>query len=136
MKNSSKLYLNQFSNKKGPIGKPETPKRHPIWAARFISRTHLSTKYPPTGFLASTKAQPGIVHLDVLSPQTNTTSAPARESILIHNVGTKYLITPYHKKPQSQRARYQLTSCIIIAQVMTGEGYTGQVPAYTHLVIL
>ena len=39
------LYLNQFSNKKGAIGKPERPKRHPIWAAH--PRTHLSTKYPP-----------------------------------------------------------------------------------------
>ena len=39
------LYLNQFSNKKGVIGKPERPKKHPIWAAH--PRTHLSTKYPP-----------------------------------------------------------------------------------------
>ena len=39
------LYLNQFSNKKGAIGKPERPKWHPIWAAH--PRTHLSTKYPP-----------------------------------------------------------------------------------------
>ena len=39
------LYLNQFSNKKGSIGKPERPKKHPIWAAH--PRTHLSTKYPP-----------------------------------------------------------------------------------------
>ena len=39
------LYLNQFSNKKGAIGKPERPKKHPIWAAH--PRTHLSTKYPP-----------------------------------------------------------------------------------------
>ena len=38
-------YLNQFSNKKGAIGKPEGPKKHPIWAAH--PRTHLSTKYPP-----------------------------------------------------------------------------------------
>ena len=36
------LYLNQFSNKKGAIGKPERPKKHPIWAAH--PRTHLSTK--------------------------------------------------------------------------------------------
>ena len=41
------LYLNQFSNKKGAIGKPERPKKHPIWAAH--PRTHLSTKYPPPG---------------------------------------------------------------------------------------
>ena len=34
----------QFSNKKGTIGKPERPKRHPLWAAH--SRTSLSTKYP------------------------------------------------------------------------------------------
>ena len=39
------LYLNQFSNKKGATGKPEGPKKHPIWAAH--PRTHLSTKYPP-----------------------------------------------------------------------------------------
>ena len=40
------IYLNQFSNKKGAIGKPEGPKRRPIWAAH--PRTmHLSTKYPP-----------------------------------------------------------------------------------------
>ena len=39
------LYLNQFSNKKGAIAKPESPKKHPIWAAH--PRTHLSTKYPP-----------------------------------------------------------------------------------------
>ena len=52
---------------------------------------------PPPEFIASTKAESGIVHLDLLSLQTNTTSAPARESILIHNVGKKYLITPYHK---------------------------------------
>ena len=39
------LYLNQFSNKKGAIGKPERPNQHPIWAAH--PRTHLSTKYPP-----------------------------------------------------------------------------------------
>ena len=38
-------YLNQFSNKTGAIGKPERPKKHPIWAAH--PRTHLSTKYPP-----------------------------------------------------------------------------------------
>ena len=37
--------LNQFSNKKGAIAKPESPKKHPIWAAH--PRTHLSTKYPP-----------------------------------------------------------------------------------------
>ena len=41
------LYLNQFSNKKGAIGKRERPKKHPIWAAH--PRTHLSTKYPPRG---------------------------------------------------------------------------------------
>ena len=42
------LYLiNQFSNKKGAIGKPERPKKHPIWAPH--PRTHLSTKYPPPG---------------------------------------------------------------------------------------
>ena len=39
------LYQNQFSNKKGAIAKPESPKKHPIWAAH--PRTHLSTKYPP-----------------------------------------------------------------------------------------
>ena len=39
------LYLNQFSNKKGANAKPESPKKHPIWAAH--PRTHLSTKYPP-----------------------------------------------------------------------------------------
>ena len=39
------LYLNQFSNKKGAIGKPERLKKHPIWAAH--PRIHLSTKYPP-----------------------------------------------------------------------------------------
>ena len=39
------LYLNQFSNKKGAIGKPERPKKHPIWSAH--PRIHLSTKYPP-----------------------------------------------------------------------------------------
>ena len=39
------LYLNQFSSKKGAIAKPESPKKHPIWAAH--PRTHLSTKYPP-----------------------------------------------------------------------------------------
>ena len=39
------LYQNQFSNKKGVIAKPESPKKHPIWAAH--PRTHLSTKYPP-----------------------------------------------------------------------------------------
>ena len=38
-------YLNQFSNKKGAMAKPESPKKHPIWAAH--PRTHLSTKYPP-----------------------------------------------------------------------------------------
>ena len=42
------LYLNQFSNKKGAIGKPERPKKHPIWAAH--PRTHLSTKYPTPGY--------------------------------------------------------------------------------------
>ena len=42
------LYLNQFSNKKGAIGKPERPKKHPIWAAD--PRTHLSTKFPPRRF--------------------------------------------------------------------------------------
>ena len=41
------LYLNQFSNQKGAIGKPERPKRYPIWVAH--PRTHLSTKYPPPG---------------------------------------------------------------------------------------
>ena len=41
------LYLNQFSNKQGAIGKPERPKKYPIWAAH--PRTHLSTKYPPWG---------------------------------------------------------------------------------------
>ena len=45
------LYLNQFSNKKGVSGKPERPKKHPIWAAH--PRTHLSTKYPPPGFACS-----------------------------------------------------------------------------------
>ena len=40
-----RAYLNQFSNKKGAIAKPESPKKHPIWAAH--PRTHLSTKYPP-----------------------------------------------------------------------------------------
>ena len=39
------LYLNQFSNKKGAIDKPESPKKHPIWAAH--PHIHLSTKYPP-----------------------------------------------------------------------------------------
>ena len=39
------IYQNQFSNKKGAIGKPESPKKHPIWATH--PRTHLSTKYPP-----------------------------------------------------------------------------------------
>ena len=39
------LYLNQFSNEKGAIGKPGKPKKHPIWAAH--PHTHLSTKYPP-----------------------------------------------------------------------------------------
>ena len=39
------LYQNQFSNKKGAIAKPESPKKHPIWAAH--PRTHLSIKYPP-----------------------------------------------------------------------------------------
>ena len=39
------LYLNQFSNKKGAIGKSGRPKKHPIWAAH--PRTNLSTKYPP-----------------------------------------------------------------------------------------
>ena len=38
------LYLNQFSNKKGAIAKPESPKKHPIWVAH--PRTHLFTKYP------------------------------------------------------------------------------------------
>ena len=38
------LYLNQFSNKKGAICKPERPKRPPIWAVH--PHTHLSTKYP------------------------------------------------------------------------------------------
>ena len=42
------LYLNQFSNKKGAIAKPENPKKHPIWAAH--PRTHLSTKYPPGSY--------------------------------------------------------------------------------------
>ena len=41
------LYQNPFSNKKGAIAKPESPKKHPIWAAH--PRTHLSTKYPPPG---------------------------------------------------------------------------------------
>ena len=45
------LYLNQFSNKKGAIGKPERPKKHPIWAAH--PRTHLSTKYH-TGYNMNT----------------------------------------------------------------------------------
>ena len=39
------LYLNQFSTKKGAIGKPERPKN--LWAAH--PRTHLSTKYPRGG---------------------------------------------------------------------------------------
>ena len=38
------LYLNQFSNKNGAIGKPERPKKLHIWAVH--PRTHLSTKYP------------------------------------------------------------------------------------------
>ena len=41
------LYKNQFPNKKGAIAQPESPKKHPIWAAH--PRTHLSTKYPPSG---------------------------------------------------------------------------------------
>ena len=52
-KNSSKirhfaktrLYLNQFSNKKGATGNPRGQKRQPIGTAH--PRTHLSTKYPP-----------------------------------------------------------------------------------------
>ena len=47
------LYLNQVSNKKGAIGKPDRPKKHPIWAAH--RRIHLSTKYPP-GIIHNTKA--------------------------------------------------------------------------------
>ena len=40
------IYQNQFSNyKKGAIAKPESPKKHLIWAAH--PHTHLSTKYPP-----------------------------------------------------------------------------------------
>ena len=41
------LYLNQFSNKKGAIGKPERPKKHPIWAAH--PRTHFPLSTPPWG---------------------------------------------------------------------------------------
>ena len=44
-KNLMQPKLNQFSNKKGVIGKPGTPKRHPKQAAP--PSTHLSTKYPP-----------------------------------------------------------------------------------------
>ena len=40
------LYLNQFSNKKGATGKPERPKRHPIWAAH--PRTHRFPLSTPT----------------------------------------------------------------------------------------
>ena len=36
-----------FQIKKGAIAKPESPKKHPIWAAH--PRTYLSTKYPPPG---------------------------------------------------------------------------------------
>ena len=36
-------YLNQFSNKKGAIGKPERPKKHPIWAAHPRTTFPLST---------------------------------------------------------------------------------------------
>ena len=43
------LYQNQFSNKKGAIAKPESSKKHLIWAAH--PRTHLSTKYPPDCYL-------------------------------------------------------------------------------------
>ena len=39
------IYVNQFSNKKGVIGKPGKSKRHPFRAAP--PSTHLSTKYPP-----------------------------------------------------------------------------------------
>ena len=39
--------LTNFQIKKGAIAKPESPKKHPIWAAH--PRTHLSTKYPPRG---------------------------------------------------------------------------------------
>ena len=58
------LYLNQFSNKKGAIGKPERPKKHPIWATH--PRTHLSTKYPPRG------ARP-----------TNSSPFPAPETLIL-----------------------------------------------------
>ena len=51
------LYQNQFSNKKGAIAKPESPKKHPIWAAH--PRTHLSTKYPPPGESAQDAVQIG-----------------------------------------------------------------------------
>ena len=36
-----------LSTPPGAIAKPESPKKHPIWAAH--PRTHLSTKYPPPG---------------------------------------------------------------------------------------
>ena len=49
------LYLNQFSNKKGTIGKPKRPKNHLIWAAH--PRTYLSTKYPPPPPGAKSKHQ-------------------------------------------------------------------------------
>ena len=39
------LYVNQFSNKKGAIGKPARPKKPPAHP-----HTHLSTKYPPRAY--------------------------------------------------------------------------------------
>ena len=55
------LYLNQFSNKKGAIAKPESPKKHPIWAAH--PHTHLSTKYPPPPGYMSPIPSSGLVVL-------------------------------------------------------------------------
>ena len=43
-KNATYIKTN-FQIKKGAIAKPESPKKHPIWAAH--PRAHLSTKYPP-----------------------------------------------------------------------------------------
>ena len=65
------LYLNQLK-KKGAIGKPERPKKHPIWAAH--PRSHLSTKYP-RGFVLYPVAVSGGMR-GIYPPQSEALSPP------------------------------------------------------------
>ena len=88
------LYQNQFSNKKGAIAKPESPKKHPIWAAH--PRTHLSTKYPLPGQHTACKHAACSMQKEPADAMSNQLSRRENHMINKQDVNDQYTAT--HKQ--------------------------------------